>query len=72
MRIRHLSKAQVDAIFRERLAHLEATHLHALINERVKAAMGVGADGEWDTAQAALLVDTLRSDWDEVNAGLEE
>jgi hypothetical protein len=63
-----LTAEQVSGIYRERIAALEALHLHALINRRVEAAHQ-GAD-HWDTENGRKLLETLHEDWQTILDGM--
>lgn len=65
--MRHLTDSQVDEIFRKRLVELETLHLHARINEHVRAAMGEAE--EWDPVRGEALLAALEAEWASARSG---
>lgn len=68
MKLKYLTREQVDGIFRQRLQALESMQLNAVLNERVRIAMG---DGEWDPDLARRLLLDLDEEWERTVKGLE-
>lgn len=62
---KHLSPAEIDRVFEQKLKELEVMHLAAMVNQRVLTAFG---PGQWDPARGEDLIAAVRHDWQQCQA----
>jgi hypothetical protein len=57
---KHLTQQQIDQIYAQALAGLEAMHIQATITVQRNAAHG---DNMWDTDKGEEFIDSVRQQW---------